>query len=1317
MAENVEWGTEIEFVLNGEKVTIDKPSTTITLGAYIRNNTRFTGTKISCAEGGCGACVVVVGHPQPGSDSDELVWCSVNACLRPLVLCDGMEILTTEGIGNKRKGYHEVQKVLAEGYGSQCGFCSPGMVMSMYGLLLDQPDGAAPTAQAIESLFDGNICRCTGYRPILQAFRQFSSGDGNNSCNSQNTSNQKGGLCKGREALQHKPLRVEDSNGTVWYKPNSLEQLMDVLEGCKDESIRFVCGNTASGVFRSLSIDQPENVVVTTSFVPELLQYSADSSGVYFGSAVTLKTISEFLHQQISSLDETKTRGFVCIAEMLTRIAHTHVRNVGSWAGNVMMARQHGFGSDLVTVLSACDAQIHATDYSTNSPATFSVYDFVTNTDGSNTWLITQLVIPYTQPDEWVYASKVALRHFHAHSLLNFAVKAQFSVDTSSPKKVTLGNSIIIFGVVSNSGKPIRAKNTENYLNKKQVGMEALEGASAAAIEEIGLEALTQYCSQEQPDGKFEYRSSQVTMFLYTFFLSTLYAFSPSSLPASVLSAAKTYQRPLSTAIDTYSQDKADFPVNQAMPKLNAYEMAAGESKYTVDLKPNDVLHASLIGSTEAYSTIVSIDASEALKMPGVVAVFTGKDVPGLNDITAENGTGGTFKEPLFADGDVGWTGQPVGIVVADTQVHADEAVAKVKVEYKSRGVPIVTLEDAILNPRYQSKWTNQKVETGNVEAAFAAEGTIIIEGGCTSGGQIHFYMEKQCAVAIPDENRLVVHTGSQQLNAYRRAVAVVTGLPPRDVTCVTRRLGGSFGGKIRRGIPQTCAVAVAAYLLDLPVKMQCSIEQDQRMTGGTEPVAAQWKIGCTKDGLITAIQVTCWMDGGAFAPGFTLTSFLEGLDQTYYVPNWKAEVYGVVSDLRPNTPLRAPGHKPGSYVGEQMIEHVATVLGMDPHKVREKNMYTTRNCVTPSGQFMHNMNLPSIWSSLKTSSNFESRLAAAKQWNDANRWVKRGISICPLKFGVHWYKTNAIVSLDPKDGGTVTISHGMVDCGQGINTRVCQAAAKILGCSIDLVRVTDTNTEVIPDQQLTGGSVATDCAVAATVQACEILNQRLAATKEKLWTQKGVKPEWATLLKYASYSDVDFCAEALFSEPGTTGSTKGVTGIYHQFSDYSYFVFSAVVTEVEVDILSGSVRVLQADMLYDAGKSVNPALDLGQCEGAYIMGLAWYLHEDVLFETTTGKLLTPGTWEYKPPLATDIPLHFNVEMLKNSAFPYGVLQSKAVGEPAKLGAYSCFSAVKMAVNASRVERNLPMLDSFNAPATIDRIHEAAAITISDLVL
>lgn len=1344
------WDSTLNFFVNGVAVSIDNPDPSLLLVDYIRDVMLLKGTKIGCGEGGCGACTVMLSWKDPNSGAT--LYKSINSCLRPLCAMDGFNVTTIEGLGSSLVGYDPVQTALAKGNGTQCGFCSPGWVMRMHEALTDTPK---PTASQVDNSFDGNMCRCTGMFPILTAFKTFSTdapkpkgGCCGGSCGSKAAVGGAGGGCGSGSgsgcgsgsgsgapaALPRLPLpeplkrwvrtpkhfrkRVgavgTASASTVsWYTPTTLTDLVALqaqFSTAPVGTVKYVCGNTAYGVekyYNTPMYPTAYTVFIDTTHVPDLAVASHTPSGLTVGASVSLDQLITlcnqldpmsplFTNDPTTEKVSTATSSYSALARHLLLVATKQVRSVGSWAGNLMLASHyHAFPSDVTLVLMALGASLVVVQSgSTLTVPIEQVYASAILNKPST--LIVSMTIPNlagvtaTAPGTWVIDTyKTMLRHQNSHALCNAGFALQVSGGVVSSCR-------IFFGGVSS--KLFRASQTEVNLTGKpftQDVLTACQGALSSDITNVG--ASTYYGTTDA------YRRQLAAAMLYKLFLR---ASPPSALSPAVVSAGERYVRPASSETLTYTTNPAEAPVSMPVMKLGALKQVAGEAMYPFDEKQErDGLYGALAITMTSSGTITAIDVSLAVGMPGVFRVLTVADIPksGKNDIGANPG-----QEKMFlAVGDsIGCMGQSVALVLADTFAHALEASRAVAVAVAAPATPpIFTIKEAMAAtpPAFYPSGVPNIVK-GDVASALAASATVVA-GSVTVGGQKHVYMEVQNATArLLEDDTLEVSASTQCLAVCQMTASNITGMPANKINLISRRAGGGYGGKGSRQLPLVGAASLGALVTGKQVHVLLERCQDFIMTGGREELYAEYEVGVNASGVIQGMKVTWYTNGGAFLDNSQgdLGMLMLWADTVYFFPTYLGVGIVCQTNLPATTAVRAPGVPQSVFVMESIMDQLAHTLKMDPVALRQAN-FLALNETTPYGQPILYLSLPTVWAQTLEQSNYTVAQKQVDAFNAANRWRKRGIAAMPMKYGIGWpgYNAEAIIRVYTADG-TVQVSTSGIEMGQGLYTKVCQAVAYKLGIDMSTISVVPTVSDATSANSQTGGSGTSEVSVMAAMNACDVLIARLAPTK-------AANPSytWVQLVNAATNAGVDLLAEGFYSP---TSNPSGGT-------QFQYFVFAAAVSVVEIDVLTGELEILSTELVYDCGQSLNPLVDVGQIEGAFVFGLGLFLTEDVAFDPLSGQLLSVGTFEYKPPFALDIPQAMSVTLIPDCPNPIGILGSKATGEPPLALGASVHFAVKYAVRSARADAGDMTDFSLPSPATPCEIASCCMTTTAMMTL
>lgn len=758
--------------------------------------------------------------------------------------------------------------------------------------------------------------------------------------------------------------------------------------------------------------------------------------------------------------------------------------------------------------------------------------------------------------------------------------------------------------------------------------------------------------------------------------------------------------------------------VNKAQRHDSALKHATGQALYIDDMpEPLGTLHAALVLSPAASGRLKKLDVAAALKMPGVVAVLGPHDVPGKNDVSA----GGKGDEPLFASGRVEFAGQTLAMVVAvslDAARHAAEAVV-IDIEADE---PILDIETALARQAYvQGPAT---IRRGEPEQALASA-PHKLSAEFQVGGQEHFYLEGQVAFALPGEDGdMVVHSSTQHPTEVQHICARLLGCDFNRITAVVRRLGGGFGGKESNASWVAGAAALAAYKTGRPVKLRLPREVDMIATGKRHPFLYRYTVGFDEAGRVLALDAMLAADAGwslDLTPG-VMARALTHTDNAYWIPHFRAVGYACKTNKQSNTAFRGFGGPQGVVVMEDALDRIARHLGRDANEVRALNFYAEGRDETPYGQTVDENHLARCWAEVKQGGEYERRRAEIDAFNKASPILKRGLGLFPLKFGIsfnlpHMNQAGALVHV--YTDGSIRLNHGGTEMGQGLFVKVAQVVAEVFGVDIDRIRPSATSTAEVPNTSPTAASTGSDLNGWAAYEAANTIKQRMIAFAAEHFSASESDIEFADcavrIAKPGSNQVVSFGELAKLCWMGRV--SLSATGFYktpkiHWDSvamrgrPFFYFSFGAAMAEVAIDTLTGESRVLRADLVQDCGDSLNPAIDRGQIEGAFVQGQGWLTCEELWWDKQ-GKLRTAGPSTYKIPGSRDVPPVFNVTMLANAPSREAtIFRSKAVGEPPLLLATAVWTALKDAIASTGDGRTAVRLD---APATPERILAALA--------
>ncbi|XP_049838711.1 xanthine dehydrogenase-like [Schistocerca gregaria] len=1263
------------FHINGKEYQVDNTVPVDTsLNTYIRNYANLKGTKAMCHEGGCGSCIVMVTRTHPVSKKVESF--AVNSCLMPVFSCHNCKITTIEGIGNKKVGYNRVQRTLAAFNGTQCGYCSPGMVMNMYSLL---QRGKDITMADVENSFGGNICRCTGYRPILDAFKSLSSdaspdlkgkypdieditekicAKSGKPCN-ENCANDSI-TCDQEKILPTLHLKAKCSE---WFKVDQIDDIFNVLAAKTDKKYMLVAGNTAHGVYRR----KPDiEIFIDISDVQELKKYTIDSE-ITVGGNMSLTEVMELFYD--ISKSNKKFSYTKMLADHIDLVANVPVRNAGTIAGNLSIKHMYQeFPSDIFLILEAADAKINIVD---RNGAQFSVSPAQYLKINMNHKIIKNITLPPYDDEYYFKTYKIMPRAQNAHAYVNAGFL--FKLDINNVGKV-ISKPRIVFGGINQ--ELVHAKELEQYLEDENLyELNTLEQALRILDSEIQP-------VKQPPEASPEYRKGLAVALFYKFVLSI----SPENVKPNLRSGGEILKRPLSSGKHEYDTKEELWPLGEPVSKLEALFQCSGEAKYVNDVLtiPGE-LYCAFVVTSIANGHIRHTDPSDALAVPGVVAYYDAKDIPGKNNFYPKHFFSFTDEE-IFCSGNVKYNGQPIGMIVAVSHNIAVEAAKLVKIDYDVVNKPIIHLRDALTSGEKSRIMVIGEIKPTDPEKRKKMKH--VIKGNFDIGTQYHYTMETQCAVCIPMEDSIDVYPATQWMDETQIAISEVLKVPENRINIQVRRLGGGYGAKVSRNMLVSTACALAAHLQNRPVRFILPLETSMESIGKRHDCAIDYEVGVEDDGTITYLEGNTYHNCGDSLNDHPVIFMLANLPNCYDISTWKVTASVVFTDLPSNTWCRSPGTTEGIAFIENIMEHIAKELGKDAVEVKLKNLAKNEERIA---------DMISYW---KTKSDYSNRVVAVQDFNKNNRWRKRGISVVPMRYRFDYFSNfYAIVSVYAHDG-TISVAHGGIECGQGINTKVAQVCAYALGVPLELVSIKPSNVLTSPNNMVTGGSIASESCAYATLRACEELLKRLAPIKEKL-----KDPSWQELIAAAYAANVDLCSTFMMYA-GITDALK------------NYYIYGVTVAEVEVDALTGEHQILRVDILEDAGESLSPEIDIGQVEGAFVMGLGYWLKEFMVYDNDTGKALTNRTWNYKPPGAKDIPIDLRIQLRKNAPNPVGVLRSKATGEPPLCMSICALFAIREAVLASRqASAHSEKWFEMNPPATPEKVFLASLINYKQFEL
>jgi len=754
------------------------------------------------------------------------------------------------------------------------------------------------------------------------------------------------------------------------------------------------------------------------------------------------------------------------------------------------------------------------------------------------------------------------------------------------------------------------------------------------------------------------------------------------------------------------------------LPHESAVTHVTGESVYINDIAVTErMLYGRVVFSKVAHAHLKEVYIADALRVKGVQAVLTAKDIPGANQMGPV-----IHDEPCLAEQEVTFIGQAIALIAAETEDAVQEAAGLIRIEYEELDA-ILDLETAI--ERNTILDPPREFIMGDAEAALKTA-PHVLTGILKTGAQEHWYLETQSCLAVPREgHEMMIHASSQNPAETQAIVAEVLGIPKNEVEVEVRRMGGGFGGKETQGNHVAAWAALLANVTRQPVKIHLFRDDDQIMTGKRHRFLSKYAIGFDDSGKILAYEVELNADAGA-AADLSLAILERSMfhsENAYFIPDIHITGIAWKTNLPSNTAFRGFGGPQGIAVIENAIDRMARFLKMDPAEVRLKNFYghESRN-ITPYGQTIENNRLYEMYEQILQSSSYRERKQAIEEFNRTHEFYKKGIALTPVKFGISFttsFLNQAGALVNIYTDGTVLVNHGGTEMGQGLHTKILRIAAEELGVSTDRVKVSATNTSKIPNTSATAASSGSDINGMAVKNAADILKARLCAVVADEFRTRYPGQEtdpadlefhenqitdlkhpernisFVDLVNIAYLKQVSLSTTGFYKTPGIFFDKKKMKG-----KPFYYFSYSFSVSEVMIDILTGRHQLLRTDILQDVGDSINEAIDKGQVEGAFIQGVGWMTTEEIKWDAK-GNQLTHSPDTYKIPTINDIPADFRVTLMKNVPNPGTVRRSKAVGEPPFMLAFSVWLAVKDAISAVGNHETEP---DFTLPATYEVI-------------
>ena len=749
--------------------------------------------------------------------------------------------------------------------------------------------------------------------------------------------------------------------------------------------------------------------------------------------------------------------------------------------------------------------------------------------------------------------------------------------------------------------------------------------------------------------------------------------------------------------------------LNEERPHESSIKHVSGGAYYTDDIpEPPGTLFGAIGWSKKANAIIKKINFDEVIKSEGVLAIVTASDIIGRNDV------GPVYDgDPIFPK-KAEYYGQPLFAVAADTTEHARKAVLKAKISYKTLK-PITSIKEALKKKSFVLK---EKIIKKGEPIKQIKNSLHRLKGNFTTGSQEHFALEGQAAFVIPQEDEdFKVFSSTQHPSETQQIIAKMLKQKSNTITVETRRIGGGFGGKETQSFIFAAICTLLAKKTKRPVKLRMDRDDDIIITGKRHDFYSEYEVGFDELGIIKGLKLKLASRCGISPDlsGAINDRALLHIDNAYYLENVLVENYLCKTNTSSSTAFRGFGGNQGMMAIENIIDEIASSIKKDPAEIRRRNFYQKKKKnITHYNMKIEDNIIQEIFDKLIKSSNYKSRQASIKKFNEENKYIKKGIAITPVKFGIsfttwHLNQAGALVHIYCNDG-SVHINTGAVEMGQGTYTKIAQLAAKELGLPFSKVKVSATRTDKVPNTSASAASSTTDLNGAATINAISKIKQNLATfVKRKYKIKNGnavyengmIKFKEKTfkfnkLIKEAYLNRISLSSSGFYATPKIYFDKKKFIG-----RPFLYFCYGAAVSEVIIDVLTGENKILRADILHDAGKAINPAIELGQIEGGFVQGAGWLTMEEVSWKLN-GQLTTHSPSTYKIPAVSDMPEKFNVEIFKKGKNSENVVnKSKTTGEPPLMNAMSVFFAIKNAIASIGDYKVTPVI---NAPATPEKI-------------
>ena len=1286
----------IKFLLNGKVVNLEQGSfdPTESLVSYLRSEkVNLKGTKRGCEEGGCGCCTVIMSSYDPVLR--RVKHRAINSCLMPLGNIHNTSITTIEKLSSNPNKLNPIQEAIKNHHATQCGFCTPGFIMSALAMLLEKPN---PTNQDILYYMDGNLCRCTGYRSILEAIREFTV---DVKPNDQEISH----LLKGEHSqkvekavsvIKNKVLdekmkkELNNDHQSViipfknrkYYIPSSLEELIQIKK--ENPHAKLIVGNTE--LFVS-NIGNDDHDFVSTHLVKEL-QYITIENAINQHQSILKIGASTPLDDIYEICEHSKDRVLKAMKNKIETFASNQTRNVACLTGNIVTA---GGSTDFTNFLPGVDAKIKIINCLTGESRVSNLDNFFIQRLKSNLQpheIITEILIPLSDSrgEDHCFTYKTSIRREIAGCILSATIRASINEKNNRIEKIR-----IAFSNIDQLKPHSRAIQAEEFLLNKEFTIENINEA-------INIINHQEFLNPKNDDGYGKYRQELVGAYLIKFFHETEKERSRPFDQSIVDLVFSNKVIPENSVICQCDNSKTTVPlsrvdtVGKSVTHLSAPIQVMGKAEYTDDI-PLTILtkHAAFVSIKKAYAKIKSIHIPEEIAQNPNVTIITHKDLlPGTNVV-------GSNDEEFLATDKVTYFGQPVAIVVADDEKEAWRIADLIQVDYEPLPA-IATIEDAIAHNKC---FKGDTLVSGcqDIDSEFfknSHDGLNIIEGQINMGGQFYFYIEPNAGLTNhSSDGQYFITATCRDLETIRAEASTKLGIPRSYVQASVKRIGGAFCGKTLRTTLVTSATAIASKLVECPVKMRLPRTVDTHIAASDHQTNMKYKVSYDSNGRIHAVKLDFYVDCGysyKSTKGFATKTLMHS-DNSYNIPNLTVNTYLCQTNKVSASPFRGYGCQYGNLGIDCVLEIISRKLKKSPDEVKRINFYKS-NDISPLNINLGDVCIDECWSFIKKQSKYEELVKCVRAFNHVNKYKKRGISIVPCKYGVGFpndvqRRGSALVHLQ-KDG-TIYLSHSGVEVGQGLHTKMSQLAAKIFEVPVDAIRIENSDTTKNTEVCITGSGFTNDLVGFAVIDACTKLRKSL----EPFYHQNKTFQE---IVNEAINHKIDITAHGYYSSEQKGYDLKTKTGRPHQ-----YYEYGAGVSLVEIDVLTGEYQTLESHITFDAGQSLNPGIDIGQAEGGFIQGVGW-LTTEISKSKPDGSPFNDSMYKYKIPTITALPHKFSCSLLPNSHNKIGVIDSKGIGEPPEVLGNSVGLAIYDAIQTIRSERGLSPLQNYEFPITVERV-------------